>query len=317
MRHGAGEGRVNPQIWETFLAVADVGSISAAARSLNLSPSAVSQQIQQLEEAYHSRFLVRHPHGVQLTPAGEVLYRYAVKLLRTLDESRQEVARIDNPGSALRIGASLTIAEYVLPEVLVHLYRPEPSDHVSMMMANSEAVSEFVLSQVVDVGLVEAEVEKRPLVVQRFYTDRLTVYVAATHRWRSRSSIALAELLQEPIVVREPGSGTRRALEQALADHDLGLQDVPVRLVLATTQAIKAMVRAGLGCTVLSPLAILPDEAHAFHAVSVDGLLLTRHFYAVHRPGTLPVGASRLVHLLTSGAAADLIRRRLRPSNDA
>lgn len=295
---------MNPQNWETFRAVAEAGSISAAARTLNLSPSAVSQQIQQMEDSYRCRLLVRHTHGVHLTAEGEVLYRYAKKLLRTLAESHEQIARLSDPGaSRLRIGASLTIAEYVLPDVLAHLYRPEPRDHVSVMMANSEAVCDFVLNRAVDVGLVEAEVEKSPLVAERFYTDRLAVYVARGHRWAAAQDISLDEFIQEPMILREPGSGTRRALERALGDHERGIEDLSVRLVLGTTQAIKAMVRAGLGATVLSPLTIRADEAAGFHTVAVRDLDLTRHFYAVHLPITLPPGARRLIHLLTRPGA--------------
>ena len=296
---------INPQSWETFRAVAEAKSISAAARTLNLSPSAVSQQIQQLEDSYHCRLLVRHTHGVHLTAEGEVLYRYAKRLLRTLAESRERVAELSGPGtSRLRIGASLTIAEYVLPDVLAQLYRPEPRDHVSVMMANSEAVRDFVLNQAVDVGLVEAEVKQSPLVAERFYTDRLAVYVAANHRWARRQDVALHEFVQEPLILREPGSGTRRALERALSKHERGVEDLSVRLVLATTEAIKAMVRAGFGATVLSPLTIRPDDAASLHAVTVRDLDLTRHFYAAHLPITLPAGVRRLIHLLTRPAAA-------------
>jgi len=290
---------VNPQSWETFRAVAEAGSIAAAARQLNLSPSAVSQQVQQLEDLYHCQLLVRHRHGVQLTAEGELLYRYAGKLLRTLAESQEQVAALGDASTGrLRIGASFTIAEYVLPPVLVNLYRPEPGDHVSVMMANSEAVCQFVQNQVVDVGLVEAEVLS-PLAAQRFYTDEPKVYVAATHPWARRSSITLEEFMAEPMVLREPGSGTRRALERALAEHGGGIEDLKVRLVLGTTEAIKAMVRAGLGATVLSPLTIRPDDADALATVSVEGLLLTRHFYAVHRPVALSPAARRLIHLLS------------------
>lgn len=292
---------MNPQSWETFRAVAEAGSISAAARTLNLSPSAVSQQIQQLEDGYHCRLLVRHTHGVALTAEGEVLYRYAKKLLRTLAESHEQLAQLSDPGtSRLRIGASLTIAEYVLPDVLVRLYRPEPRDHVSVMMANSDAVCDFVAHHAVDVGLVEAEVDRSPLVSQPFYTDELAVYVAASHPWAAVGRpVALDEFTREPLILREPGSGTRRALEKALSRHELGVEDLSVRLVLATTQAIKAMVRAGLGATVLSPLTIPSDEAAGFCRVAVPALDLTRHFYAVHLPITLPAGARRLIHLLT------------------
>lgn len=290
---------MNPQTWETFRAVAEVGSITGAARVLNLSQSAVSQQVQQLEEHYGVRLLVRHAQGVQLTTAGEVLYRYVGKLLRTLDESRDEIHALADPHpERLTVGASLTIAEYVLPRLLTRFYRPVPKDSLAVMMANSEAVLDFVVNQAVDIGLVETEVRRAEVVTRRFYTDTPAVIVHAAHPWAARRQIMLEELLAEPIILREPGSGTRAALERALNDRGLGVEDLSVRLILGTTQAIKAMVRMGLGCTVLSPLTILPGEHGDFHAVSVEGLVMTRYFYAVHLPRPHSEGARRLLALL-------------------
>jgi DNA-binding transcriptional LysR family regulator len=290
---------VNPQTWETFRAVAEVGSITGAARVLNLSQSAVSQQVQQLEEFYGVRLLVRHAQGVQLTAAGEVLYRYVGKLLRTLDETRDQIHALADPHpERLTVGASFTIAEYVLPDLLTRFYRPVPKDYLSVMMANSEAVLDFVIHQAVDIGLVETEVRRPEVITRRFYTDTPMVIVGAQHPWADRRHISLEELLAEPIILREPGSGTRAALERALNDQGLGVEDLSVRLILGTTQAIKAMVRSGLGCTVLSPLTILPAEREEFHLLSVDGLVLTRYFYAVHLPRPLNVGARRLLALL-------------------
>jgi DNA-binding transcriptional LysR family regulator len=298
-----GRDGVTQKGWETFRAVAEIGSITGAARVLHLSQSSVSQHIQQLEDEYGVPLLVRYAHGVRLTPAGDVLYRYVVKLLRVLDESRDQIRSLSAPGpERLTVAASFTIAEYVLPELLARLYQPTAHGRVALTMHNSAAVLALVARHEVELGLVESEVERADLVRHRFATDKPQVMVGAHHRWASAAHIGLEEFLREPVVLREPGSGTRAALEDALHAVGRGIDDMSVSFVLSTTQAIKAMVRAGFGSTVLSPLCLAPHERKQFHTVEVDGLILTRSFYAVHLPVRLSAAARRLLALLMHGA---------------
>lgn len=294
-----GDGLQQPN-WETFRAVAEVGSISGAARVLNLSQSAVSQKIQQLEDQYGTSLLVRSTQGVRLTAAGEVLYRYVVKLLHTLDEAHDRVrALADERPGPIKVGASLTIAEYILPGLLTRFYGAELQGRLTVMMANSSAVLDLVASHAVDVGLVEHEIQRSDIVRRRFLRDVPTLLVHAGHRWAGRTRVSLDEFVHEPLILREPGSGTRAALEAALADVGLGVDDLTISLVLGTTQAIKAMVRAGLGSSVLSPLTVLPGERGDFWSVEVEELDFARSFYAVHLPLPLSDGARHLISWLT------------------
>lgn len=291
------------QSWETFRAVAQVRSISGAARILNLSQSAVSQQVQQLEDQYGTALLIRSAHGVRLTTAGEVVYRYVLKLLATLDESHDQVHLLVHPrADHIKVGASLTIAEYLLPDVLTRFYGPARQASITVTMANSAAVLDLVAHHAVDVGLVEDDVHRSDVVSRCFYHDTPGVFVHASHRWATRSHIELEEFLHEPLILREPGSGTRASLERALAEVGLGIDNLTVSLVLGTTQAIKAMVRAGFGSTVLSPLTVTDADRQELARVQVEGLVLSRSFYAVHLPVPLSESVRRLVGLLTREA---------------
>jgi DNA-binding transcriptional LysR family regulator len=290
---------MNAELWHTFTTVAEVGTISGAARQLNLSQSAVSQKIQQLEREYGCTLLVRTPHGVMLTPAGEVLYRYAHKILRIIDQSRQALAQ-DPRGQRLAIGASLTVAEYVLPDVLGRWYRGPAQPELSVVMANSRNVFDQVLNGSVDVGLIEAELASPQVLTRRFADDRLAVVTSATHPWAALQVVPLPAFLAEPLIIREPGSGTRAVLEAALAQIGLGVEDLTVRLVLGTTQAIKAMVAQGVGVSVLSVRAILPEERGRYHFVEVEGLRFVRSFYAVLRRDRQVPAALALVDRLVA-----------------
>lgn len=292
---------MNEQVWATFKTVAEIGAISKAARYLNLSQSAVSQQIQQLEHQYQTQLFTRTGHGVALTESGDILYRYVTTLLQTLAESRHTIDALKTEQPApLRIGASMTIAEYVLPEVLPRFCSPEALPRLSVIMANSQTIFDNVLHQELDFGLVEAALTDPRLVVRPFLEDRPVVITSSRHRWHERDEVSLEEFLQEPIILREAGSGTRMAIEEALGQIGLGLQSLHVELVLGTTQAMKSMVLADVGICVLSPLAILPHETSLFHPVRVSGLNLRRHFSIVHpREFTSRLG-QRFIHQLFS-----------------
>ncbi|MCL8208900.1 MAG: LysR family transcriptional regulator [Actinomycetia bacterium] len=295
---------MNAELWHTFTTVAEVGTISGAARQLNLSQSAVSQKIQQLEREYGCALFLRTAHGVMLTPAGEVLYRYAHKILRIIDQSRQALAA-DPRGQRLAIGASLTVAEYVLPDVLGRWYRGSAQPELSVVMANSRTIFDQVLHGTVDVGLIEAELGSPQVLTRRFADDHLVVVTSARHPWASRRTVRLPEFLAEPLIIREPGSGTRGVLESALAQVGLGVEDLTVRLVLGTTQAIKAMVAQGVGVSVLSARAILPEERGRYHLAEVEGLRFTRSFYAVlRRDRQVPAALALIDRLVAYGRSA-------------
>jgi molybdate transport repressor ModE-like protein len=294
-----GGARLQEHLWATFKAVAEAGSISKAARQLNLSQSAVSQQVQQLEDEYGAELLTRTTQGVVLTAAGELLYRYANRIVRTVQESRDAVSALSSAvHQELRIGASFTLAEYLLPSWLSKMWGPTQETRLSVMMANSAAVLEQVVQRAVHVGLIEADLRHPQLVQRRLQDDQLKAVVPRGHRWWGSASVPLDEFLAEPLILREPGSGTRAALEEALDEVGLGLDMVHVRLVLGTTQAIKSMVSSGLGITVLSPLTIPQSEREQFHLLDIDGLVIRRHFSVIYPRDLAHPAAHRFVDTL-------------------
>ncbi len=287
---------MNEQVWTTFKTVAEIGSISKAARTLNLSQSAVSQQIQLLEQSYAAALFVRTSHGVRLTEVGEVLYRYVTSLLRMIKESRDAIAQMaETRVQVLSIGASLTIAEYLLPRILTEYCKNMIHTRWSVTMANSRTVFEQVLNHTLDIGLIEAPMVDAQMVVRPFYDDHPEVVVPQAHRWLAGGEVPLEEFLREPMILREPGSGTRMAFEKGLDHVGVDLDQLNVRLVLGTTHAIKQMMLDGLGVSVLSPLTIEAPEDAGFHCVRVAGLHLFRNFSLVYRRDLSSAVAERFV----------------------
>lgn len=291
---------MNEQFWDTFKTVAETGTFSQAARKLNLSQSAVSQQIQLLENEYQARLFFRTSHGVSLTPAGETVYRYVRTLLRTIGMSKAAVKQMSAESRPhLSIGASLTMAKYILPLVLKRVAVAHPNLRVTVLMANSHAVLDLLRVGEIDLALVESQIPITTFRVLPFMDDAPRVVVSRDHPWSRRQAVAVEEMLKEPAIIGEPGSGTRWVWEELLARHGYGVRDLNIQMVLATTQAIKAMVSSGMGYSVLSPLTLDRHDRESLCLVDVKGEKMDRHFSAVYADeATTPSTVSQFLKTL-------------------
>ena len=266
---------------DLLVSVAETGSIRQAALRNHVSQPAASVRIRELESTLGLRLVDRHTTGATLTPAGLAVVGWADKVLaamRTLASSSRAL-RLDHD-SQLRIAASLTVAEYLLPTWLAPLYNAPVPAAVSLRMANSDEVTALFARDEVDLGFVEGPNLPHGLQGRTVYRDELVVVVAPSHPWaRRRSPLSPAMLAATPLVSREPGSGTRQVLVSALARHGL----VPsVAVELASTTAIKAAVTSGLGPAVLSRLAVVDELAdRRLMVVEASELRLSRSIRAV------------------------------------
>jgi DNA-binding transcriptional LysR family regulator len=304
---------------EVLLAVAHAGSLNAAAAEVGVSQQAISSRIRSLEAQTGVVVLRRGARGSQLTSDGVVVAEWAARLL--------EVAAVFDAGLAslrqdrrarLRVSASLTIAEQLLPGWLVAFQTLEqrhtghPTD-IELTAANSDTVIAHVRAGGADIGFIEGPRLSSMLRSRVVGHDQLVVVVAAGHPWaRRRNPVTPSELAATPLVTREHGSGTREALTTALRSS-LGpaIQQAEPVLSLSTTAAVRAAVVAGAGPAVLSELAVRDDlERRRLVAVQVDGLDLRRALRAVWQGTRQP----------PAGAARDLITHitaRRRPSHSS
>lgn len=291
---------------EVFVTVARVGSINAAAGELHLSQQAVSARIAALERHSGVRLLTRSPQGSRLTEAGAVVCEWATRLLEMAGELDAGLAALRGEARAtLRIAASLTVAEYLLPRWLVALdgdggRRATPVE-IDLAVANSDAVIRQVSEGAVEVGFVEGPSVPRRLRSAVVGRDRLVLVVSPGHPWaRRRNPLAAAELARTPLVTRELGSGTRDVLVSGLRGAPgPRVAIAPPALALPTTSAIRAAVMAGAGAAVISELAVADDVAAGrLQAVAVAGLELGRAFRAVWSGTARPAGpAQRLIEI--------------------
>lgn len=287
---------------ELLAVVSKKGSLSAAAAEVGITQQAASSRVRTMESLVGTSLLDRTRRGSVLTPTGELLVQWAGAVLTAAAELDAGIAalRADRRGH-LTIAASLTIAEHLLPGWLVALrahqvQRGQVPTEVTMTATNSERVEGLVRAGEVDLGFVEGPDAPNGLQHRLVGTDTLVVVVGPSHPWAQRSSrrVSAATLAATPLVVREPGSGTRTVLARALDK----LPAAPPALELSSTAAVRAAVAAGAGPAALGAHAIGADLA-AGHLVRIHvaGLDLTRRLHAVWRGGAHP----------PDGAARDLV----------
>lgn len=283
-----------------LVAVAEQGGVGAGARALAIAQPNASRALRRLERTLGLELLRRGARGSALTPAGALVVDWARGVLDANERLLVGAAAVGRrAGSSLRIAASQTIAEELLPRWLTALRAEHPDVEVSLSVGNSFDVGHIlngggVLGFVESPRLpdsLEVEVESRQV-----STDRLVVVVAPGHEWARRTRpVALSELVSTRLVVREQGSGTRVTLERALAELALA----PPALELASNAAVRVAVAAGAGPAVLSEHAVQAAvRAGELHAVMVDGLLVERPLRAIWpADAALPEAGRRLVEL--------------------
>lgn len=238
---------------KVFCTVAETKSFSKTSEIIHLTQPAVSLQIQALEEVYETKLFDRSSSTVTLTPAGELLYTYAKEirsLYAAVEKEIGEITRIVK--GSISVGASSTIGNYLLPGVITDFKKTHLKIKVHMLVGNTKKVVELLNSGNIDLGLVEGEVSRQKMNVERLTPDELLLIVPSHHPWAKKKEISISELAKEPFILREAGSGTRQMIEKFLAKHGIAPQDLKISMVLGSTEAIKGAVENGLGVSIIS-----------------------------------------------------------------
>lgn len=276
------------------MAVADHGSLSAAARALGMAQPNASRSVARLERRLGLRLLHRSTGGSTLTPGGVLVVEWSRTLLGAADDLVRNATTLSQEGSgALTVTASQTIAEQLLPGWLAALRATSPAVRVDVHVANTTTVLSELHSGEADLGFIEGPIPRGSAHVTTVGEDELVLVVAPTHPWaRRRRPISSADLQDGSLITREPGSGTRRVLDEALG--------TPVRphLELGSNAAVRVAVLSGAGPAVLSRLAVKDAlAAGTLVEIRLDGLDLHRRLRAAW------TGPRHL-----SGPAAHLVR---------
>lgn len=274
---------------EIFVKVAELGSFSKAGEALHLTQPTVSERVRSLEEELGVKLLDRQQRGASPTKAGELLLAYARRILQLQREARQALDEFQGRMSGeLVVGASSIPGEYVLPSLIGRFKTKFPDISISLLIGDTQGVLDWVLEGKVEVGVVGAQIGHRAIEYRELMPDELVLVVPAEHPWHARKTVTLEEVRQEPLIVRERGSGSRHALERALGEVGLDLGAFRVVGEMGSTQAIKQAVKAGVGVSMISMRAVADEcRAKLLWCVKVRDLRFARAFYlVVHRGRT-------------------------------
>ncbi len=237
-----------------FSTVARLLSFTKAADELHMTQPAVTFQVRQLEEQFNTRLFDRTHNKVSLTPAGERVASYAARIFDLYSEMESAVQDLTGDiGGSLTLGASTTNAEYLLPPILGEFRTAHPGINLRLKVANSDGVVSMVEENIIDLGVVEAPVSNRNLLVETFYEDEMVVVVAPDHELAARSkAVPVSDLKQYSFIVREEGSGTREVIADYLRQQQHDLSAMKIGMELGSPEALKGAVEAGMGLSILS-----------------------------------------------------------------
>jgi DNA-binding transcriptional LysR family regulator len=236
-----------------FIAVAERGHVTEAARALNLAQSAASHAIASLEARHDIRLFDRIGRRIVLTEAGAALLAQARRILAEVEHAEQTLAEFGAlERGVLSLHASQTIAGYWLPPRLVAFHRAYPSIEIRLTIGNTAEVAEAVEAGAAELGFVEGAVKSESLESLAVARDQLVLVVGPDHAWGDAESLVAADLLQGEWVLREVGSGTRSVFEQVLKRLGIRPEKLRIAMALPSNEAVRAAVEAGLGATVTS-----------------------------------------------------------------
>ena len=270
-----------------FVTAARILSFSKCAAALNITQPAVSRHIGELEARYGMPLFTRGTSGVALTKAGGLLLSHAEGLLSAYQKMDYDMELLSQTSQGrLSIGASTTIAMYLLPPVLASFMELSGGVEVSMLSGNSENVEQWLRDGTVDIGFVENASRRPWLHYEPLMADELVLVAGTQGRYGTLESVTPEELRGLPIVLREKGSGTREIIERALNRRGIRVEDLNVVIELSSTEAIKSFVRSSDTLAIVSVIALHRELADSsIRIVDIDGIDMPREFATAVRPG--------------------------------
>lgn len=237
---------------ESFVAVVVYKSFTEAAKQLYISQPTISTHIQALEKELETKLIVRTTKSIELTKRGAELYECAVKMLDLRDGLLEKWRSWDE--KIIRLGVSTIPSAYILPEFLPKFCKEYPEVFFQSIQSDSKGIIEGVLDGRMDVGLVGMEWEEEALACIPFYEDELVVITPVTEHFLAlrKNEVPLEELFKEPMILREKGSGTKKAADQFLEKQGISKDSLKVAAYMNDPEAIKNSVAAGLGISIVS-----------------------------------------------------------------
>lgn len=245
---------------QVFYTVAKQLSFTKAAEQLFMTQPAVTFQVKQLEEHFDARLFDRSHSKIMLTPTGHMVLEYAERILGLSAEMDKRVSELTGAISGpLLLGASTTIAEFILPRVLGEFKARHPQVQTHMMVANSETIENHIADHTIDLGLIESPSRLPSLQTEVCCDDELVMICAPGHKLAALTSVMPQQLAGEPYISRESGSGTRQFADNYLRQSGMAPEDLNIVMELGSPEAIKGVVETGIGVAIMSRATVVKE----------------------------------------------------------
>ncbi|RYC68683.1 MULTISPECIES: LysR family transcriptional regulator [Spirosoma] len=270
-----------------FYTVAKRLSFTKAAAELYVTQPAVTKHIQELEHQFGTALFDRRGNQISLTAAGSLLLRHAETIMATYRQLEFDMNALKGePGGALRLGASTTVAQYVIPPILARFHEQSVDVSISLLNGNTEQIEQALLRNDIDLGLVEGRTHHSDIRYTPFVKDELVLICRADHPLADRDEITLDELKATPILLRERGSGSLEVIEHALRGQGIKLTDLTIEMQLGSTEGIKSYLSYSRCIAFVSVFAVQEElRAGTLKIVDVQNLTINREFYSIQLQG--------------------------------
>ncbi|NPC92254.1 LysR family transcriptional regulator [Bacillus sp. WMMC1349] len=278
---------------KTFVTLAEVKNFTKTAELLLVSQPSVSIHIKNLEKELQTILFERSPKNLKITPTGEILYDRAKQMISIYEQTKQDILDHHNMVKGeLKIGASFTIGEYILPALLFNLQKEYPELELQIVIGNTEEIVELVRLYEVDIGLIEGQTNDKELSVHPFMQDELFITASSSHVLSNKKEVTIDDLHNQTWVTRELGSGTREYLDHVIRSNGLKVKSF---LTISSNQAIKETLMTGIGLSLLSGSVIARDIQHGtLSIIKLKNQSFHRTFSYIYSP---IMGEKKNVHI--------------------
>ena len=293
-----------------FRTVAHHLNFSRAAEELWLTQPAVTQQVKTLEDELGVPLFDRSGGRISLTAGGKVLLPFADKMREVSDQAFAAVAETTGEQAGeLAVGASQTIGQYLLPNFVAGFVKTYPRIRIIARSGNTEAMLDALLAHEIQLALIEGPERRKDLNIEPFLQDHMVLVVPASHEWADQE-VDVEALKQQPLLIREFGSGSRRVVEKAIVAAGLQKKDLRIQMELDSTEGLLSAVEAGLGVTFVSRWAVRNQlSLGALKIARVRGLKLSRQFSIAYPAGPAPTGNLGAFHRFLFSSSLELAPR--------
>jgi len=275
---------------EIFIEVATHLSFSKAAEVLFMSQPAISKHMKALEALYQTTLFERTGNTISLTKGGQLLFTRLKEARKIQNQLEFELSTLKNQLSAkgeLKLGASTTVALYIIPKILSAFHQRYPHVKISLLNRNTDTITKALVDQDIDIGIVEGKKKNSSILYQPFITDEVVAVCSSKSPLAKRRTITVKEITNYPIVLREQGSGTLAALKYNLEKNGIKLSDLKVTVRLAGTEALKNFLREDNCLGFLPKGSVLKELKDGdLVAIKIEKFQIIRDFFFIQRHGT-------------------------------